>query len=169
MTRQDALTTQTRCKLHASETGLVKGLQMTFKRLYAANSIANMEPGGSLNAAGTVCMSVRALAHQAEGGQACTRGGAIFGGIVGENSGTVEGAVVLGEVQPTLEAVRALATDANPNDMRRTAQWTNTHTLTQTLNKDWIRDHPLHALPPDAPSSTWDKLRLVSAPLKSHH
>ena len=41
---------------------------------------------------------------------------------MGEDSGPVEGAVVLGEVQPALEAVRALAADAKPDDVRRAAQ-----------------------------------------------
>ena len=63
---------------------------------------------GKLNSVGT---------HQAEVGQAGVGSRAILGGVVGEDGGTVEGAVVLGEVQPTLEAMRARAPDADANNV----------------------------------------------------
>lgn len=43
--------------------------------------------------------------------------GAVLLGVVAEDSGTVEGAVVLGEVQPALETVRALASHTQPNNV----------------------------------------------------
>lgn len=43
----------------------------------------------------------------------------VVGGVVGEDSGTVEGTVVLGEIQPALvtDALRALASDTDTNNM----------------------------------------------------
>lgn len=46
-------------------------------------------------------------------------GGLVVGGVVGENGGAVEGAVVFREVEPAFvaDAFRALATDTYANDM----------------------------------------------------
>jgi len=46
---------------------------------------------------------------------------AVVLGVVAEDGGAVEGAVVLGEVQPALEAVRALSSDTQPDDVGGTA------------------------------------------------
>ena len=50
--------------------------------------------------------------------------GAVVLGIVAEDGGAVEGAVVLWEVQPALEAVRAVSSDTQTNDVRRAAAQT---------------------------------------------
>lgn len=42
---------------------------------------------------------------------------AVVLGVMAEDCGTVEGAVILGKVQPALETVRALTTDTNSNDV----------------------------------------------------
>ena len=47
---------------------------------------------------------------------------AVLLGVVAEDSCTVEGAVIFGEVQPALEPMRALAADAKPNDVRGAAR-----------------------------------------------
>lgn len=65
-------------------------------------------------------------AHQAECGQGCVWAGAVLGGVVGEDGGAVEGAVVLREVQPALEAVRALPSYPNADDVGGAA---NTHVI----------------------------------------
>lgn len=54
-----------------------------------------------------------------ESGQLDVGLGLVVWGVVGENGGAVEGAVVLGEVQPALvaNALGALATDTNTNDV----------------------------------------------------
>jgi len=43
--------------------------------------------------------------------------GTVLLGVVAEDSGTVEGTVILWEVQPALEAMRALSSDTQPNDV----------------------------------------------------
>ena len=60
--------------------------------------------------------------YHAEGGQLHIGGGGVLVGVVGEHSGAVEGAVVLGEVQPALEPVGALAAHADAHDVRGAAQ-----------------------------------------------
>ena len=48
-------------------------------------------------------------AHSLELGTICR---AVVLGVVAEDSGTVEGAVILRKVEPALETVRALSTDS---------------------------------------------------------
>lgn len=57
-------------------------------------------------------------AHSLELGAICR---AVVLGVVAEDSGTVEGAIILREVKPALETVRALPTDSKTNDMGGTA------------------------------------------------
>ena len=64
--------------------------------------------------------------HQAQRGQLHVFSGAVLWCVVAEHSGTVEGAVVLGVVQPALRVVRAVTPDAEPNDVRRATQASNT-------------------------------------------
>ena len=54
-----------------------------------------------------------------DGGQFFGRGRLVVGGVVGEDGGAVEGAVVLGEVEPALvaDAFGALAADADADDV----------------------------------------------------
>ena len=68
-----------------------------------------------------VAIRFEGATHQAERGQAGVRGRAVLGRIVGEDGGAVERAVVLGEVQPALEAVRALAAQPDAHDVGRAA------------------------------------------------
>lgn len=53
----------------------------------------------------------------AQGGQLDIVSGAVLLGVVAEHGGAVEGAVVLREVQPALEAVGALSTHTDANDV----------------------------------------------------
>ena len=55
--------------------------------------------------------------HIAQGRQLDIVSGAVLLGVVAEHGGAVEGAVVLREVQPALEAVGALPTHTNANDV----------------------------------------------------
>lgn len=54
-----------------------------------------------------------------EGGEFLGGGRLVVGGVVGEDGGAVEGAVVLGEVEPAFvaDAFRALAADADADDV----------------------------------------------------
>lgn len=52
---------------------------------------------------------------------------AVVLGIVAEDGGTVEGAVVFREVEPALEAVGAVTSDANAHNVRRAAGQRTTH------------------------------------------
>ena len=65
-----------------------------------------------------MAMNSRCVAYHADGLELGVVSGAVLLGVVAENSGTVEGAVILREVQPALEAVRALSSDTQPNDVR---------------------------------------------------
>ena len=57
--------------------------------------------------------------RQLESGQLLASLGLVVGGVVGEDGGTVEGAVVLGEVQPALvaDSLGTRATDTNTDDV----------------------------------------------------
>ena len=60
----------------------------------------------------------RCTAHHADSLELSVVSGTVLLGVVAENSGTVEGTIILREVQPALEAVRALSSHAQPNDVR---------------------------------------------------
>ena len=57
-------------------------------------------------------------AYVAEGGQLGVGVRGVLGGVVGEDGDAVEGAVVLGVVQPALEAVGTFAADSNAHNVR---------------------------------------------------
>ena len=73
------------------------------------------------------------MTHVAEGGQGGGGVGRVLGRVVREDGDAVEGAVVLGVVQPALEAVGALATDANANDVGGAAH-SQRHAMSHQLN-----------------------------------
>lgn len=66
----------------------------------------------------SVAINSRCAAYHADSLELAVISWAVLLGVVAENSGTVEGAVILREVQPALEAMRALSSDAQPNDVR---------------------------------------------------
>ena len=65
-----------------------------------------------------VATNSRCAAYHADSLELGVVSGTVLLGVVAEDSGTVEGAVILGEVQPALEAVRALPSNTQPNDVR---------------------------------------------------
>ena len=57
------------------------------------------------------------MAHVTKGGELGTGSRGVLGCVVGEDGDAIEGAVVLGVVQPTLEAMGAVASDADADDV----------------------------------------------------
>lgn len=66
----------------------------------------------------SVATNSRCAAYHADSLELGVVSGTVLLGVVAKDSGTVEGAVIFGEVEPALEAVRALSSDAQPNDVR---------------------------------------------------
>lgn len=64
-----------------------------------------------------MCLGGEGATHQAQGGQLLVGRWAVLGRVVAEDGGAVEGAVVLGVVQPALGVVRAVAADAQADDV----------------------------------------------------
>ena len=71
-----------------------------------------------LSASRKVAELQRLQAHQAHCAHLHIICWAVLLGVVREDSGPVEGAVILWEGQPAFEAVRTLAADADPDDVR---------------------------------------------------
>ena len=69
-------------------------------------------------------------AYRADGLELDALNWAVVLGIVAEHSGTVEGAVILREIQPALQPVGAVTADTNTDDVRRAAR---AHTKRQLM------------------------------------
>ena len=64
------------------------------------------------------CCGKGGRGYQAQGWQHLIGSWAVLGRVVAEDGGAVEGAVILGVVQPALGVVRAHASNAQPDDVR---------------------------------------------------
>ena len=89
------------------------------------------------------------LAHQAQRGQRGAGVRAVVGRVVGEHGGAVEGAVVLGEVQPALEPMRARAPDANAHDVRGAAQGMSANQASRKSTEFACRPNEVQGQPPE--------------------
>lgn len=92
------------------EVGLIHGL---------LGGLRNLEHDGPVRTLLGVGALGLAAVTQLEGGELDIRLGLVVGGVVGEDGGTVERSVVLGEVEPALvtNALGAFASQTNTNDV----------------------------------------------------
>lgn len=94
-------------------------------RAHSATKVGCKWHDGSLSKLRNFKKQPKAMPYRADCLELGTISWAIVLGVVAEDSGTVEWAVILRVVQPALEAVRALTTETNTNNVRRAANSSN--------------------------------------------